>query len=169
MWKGPADLRALLVPIEEVEPHPDNPRRGNLAELEKALERFGQQKPIVVMDGLIYAGNHIWRAARGIGWDELAMVNAELSQSEARAYLLADNRTSDIAGYDPALMVKSLEKLRKLTGGMGGTGYSPEQVSLQLAELRRTAVDTSDYRPTLASAEHTCPRCGKTWQGDPRP
>ena len=40
-------LRSLLVPIESLELHPRNPRRGDVAAVAASLRRFGQQKPVV--------------------------------------------------------------------------------------------------------------------------
>lgn len=168
-WKGNKDLEPLLVDIQLLEPHPGNPRRGNIPEIARSLERFGQQKPIVVRDGVIYAGRHVWEAALSIGFDQLAATGSDLTEEEAYAYLMADNRASDLAGYDAQALTRGLERLRKLTGGMGGTGWDPEKVTVQLAELRATAVDERVIRSGALETEHQCGRCGHRWEGNPRP
>lgn len=97
-------LRDLAVPITDVQLHPRNPRRGDVPALKKSLERFGQYKTITVQasTGLILAGNHTWKAARELGWDEIAVARTDVDDEEALALVLADNGTSDLAAYDEA-------------------------------------------------------------------
>ena len=50
---------------------------------------------------VVIAGNHTLAAAKGLGWERIAAADAsDLSEEEAAAYALADNRTSDLSDYD---------------------------------------------------------------------
>ena len=64
-------MKVQTVPIGSVHPDPDNLRlhpAENLAGIRASLERFGQQKPIVVgRDGTIVAGNGTYAAAVELG------------------------------------------------------------------------------------------------------
>jgi len=114
-----------VVPIDSVRPHPDNPRRGNVERIAKSLKHFGQIRPIVIRaeDDTIVAGNHTHKAAKSLGWSEIAIVQVSLDDEDARAYLLADNRTSDVAGYDDAALVAVLEDLNE-RGRLEATGFT---------------------------------------------
>jgi hypothetical protein len=124
------DLEALLVDAMELRPHPENPRRGDVQGIASSLRRFGQVRPIVVQasSGFIVAGNHTYRAAtEELGWSKVAAVRVDLSDDEARAYLIADNRWSDAATNDDAALVAVLERLAD-DGRLDGTGYSADDV-----------------------------------------
>jgi hypothetical protein len=116
-----------------VQPHPGNPRRGALDEIANSLSEFGQLRPILVdADGTIIAGNHTWKAANDLGWTHIAIVrNNFASPEEAAAYLLADNRLSDLGDYERAELVNLLSEVEE-SGVWDGTGYTPDD----LAHLR---------------------------------
>lgn len=72
----------------------------------ESRRRFGQRKPIVLQasTGYVVAGNHLVQAARALHWTEVAANVQEMDDAEATAFMLADNRTSDLGGYDDALL-----------------------------------------------------------------
>ena len=132
-WDGNESLRPLLVPLDDLHPHPRNPRRGAVPEVAKSLDRFGQQRPVLALpDGTLVAGHHVWRAARELGWNRIAVVRSDLPSHDVEGYLLADNRTSDLGSYDDALLGDLLRDLAE-DGTLDGTGWSPEDVGEILA------------------------------------
>lgn len=140
-WAGAEDLRALLVPVESITRHPQNPKRGDVEEIKKSLQRFGQVRPILVDKGTIIAGNHTYLAACELGWAEVAVVNNDFKdETEALAYLVADNRLGDLGEYDRAELLLFVEELGK-NGRWEGTGYQPDD----LAHLR--ALEEAANRP----------------------
>lgn len=128
-------LEALVVPIGSVKAHPDNPRKGNVEGIASSLERFGQVRPILVQASTSYivAGNHTYQAAKSLRWKTIAAVRVDLSDLDARAYMIADNRWSDVAENDDASLVLLLEQL-EAEGALAGTGYEPGDAS-DLREL----------------------------------
>lgn len=149
VWRGPESLRPLLVPLESVSQHPDNPRQGDAGAVAASLARFGQQKPIVVQKstGWIVAGNHTWQGAGltgemervlgfgpGIDWTHIAVVFSDLDDLEAKAYAIADNRTSDLGTYDDERLARILTELAS-AGSLVGVGYDGEDVDDLLASL----------------------------------
>lgn len=129
-------LESLTVPIDRPELHPNNYRRGDVSGIAESLSRFGQLRPIVVQQssGYVVAGNHTLRAARELGWAHIAAVTIELADDEAEAYLVADNRLSDKASNDDAVLAPILERLM-VAGRLEGTGYSPDDVDDMLSAL----------------------------------
>jgi hypothetical protein len=91
----------LLGAIENWREDPANLREHNVRSIEalrQSLERFGQQKPIVVdPEGVIVAGNGTFRAAQQLGWTHLLAVGTDLEGNAARAYGIADNRSGEHA------------------------------------------------------------------------
>lgn len=141
------DLAPYTVPLKGLKPHPRNPRRGDVAQLAESLTRFGQTKALVVQNstGFVLAGNRTLAAAKSLGWDTIAAVRVDLDDAEALAYLIADNRTSDLGSYDDGKVMELLESLNNLTG----TGYSPDDVDDLLARLSAQTV-----RPELGNVQY---------------
>lgn len=115
---------------------PDDPRHGDVGAISESFRRFGQQKPIVIdHDGVILAGNHMYKAAVSLGWDEVWVNESELEGVEKAGYVLADNRTGDLATYDHDALLRYLEEQPDLLG----TGYDGDDLDELLDEARRNA------------------------------
>lgn len=142
VWKGAPALEPFLIPIAELEPFPGNPRRGNVPAVKASLERFGQVKASVTRDGgRIIAGHHVVLAATELGWTHIAAPPHDFeSEEEQRAFLLADNRSSDLGAYEQELLVEHLKALAE-TDSLAGTGYDVDDLDGLLAQLRRQAED----------------------------
>ena len=100
------------VPIDSIHVDPANARRHpqrNLDAIKSSLARFGQQKPIVV-DGrqVVRAGNGTLAAAKALGWTHVNIVRTELIGVEATAFAIADNRTAELAEWDPEFLGAAL-------------------------------------------------------------
>jgi hypothetical protein len=131
------DLAALAVPIDSVKPYPGNPRRGDVEAIRKSLRRFGQQKPIVVQIGtdLIVAGNQVWEAMKAEEAEEIAVVRTSLTETEARAYLLTDNRMSELGRTDTRALMEWLGDLAERSGIDDALGYPDTQIHRLLRSL----------------------------------
>ena len=106
-------LRGLCVPVEELRTLTGNARQGDVEAVMRSLDRFGQRKPIVAQVGSneIIAGNHTFAAAKRLGWTEIAVVWVEDDDTTAKAFALADNRTSELGGYDNDLLAKMIQEV----------------------------------------------------------
>ncbi len=133
MSKIAPSIRQLAVPTADLRLHPDNPRRGDLATLNESLSFHGQYRPIAVNRPTmeVLAGNHTLRAAKELGWAEIAATFVEVDAEQAKRILLVDNRTSDLAGYDNEALLELLEEL----GELEGTGYDADALAELLDEL----------------------------------
>lgn len=103
------------VAIESLKHDPANARKHdarNLKAITESLQRFGQQKPIVVGAGdIVIAGNGQLAAATELGWTHINIVRTTLTGAEATAYAIADNRTAEFASWDDAVLLQSLQEL----------------------------------------------------------
>lgn len=124
-WRGSPDLVPLLVALSECSRDPRNARRHpdtNLDAIKRSLTAFGQLKPIVLKGTRILAGNGTHEAMEQLGWNAVAVVRApnDMSDSEAIAFALADNKTTDLSEWDfqeVAMLLREMpEALRETTG-----------------------------------------------------
>lgn len=165
---GKADLVKKLRdmrPVDSLILLPDNPRHGDIGAISQSLERFGQQKPIVInRDGMILAGNHTFQAAKALGWEEIWVAESELEGADQPGFALADNRLSDLATYDHDALLRYLEDQPNLDG----TGYSTEDME----EIRADLAQRLQFTPEIDGArldqlgEKGCrfPDCGHECQ-----
>jgi ParB-like chromosome segregation protein Spo0J len=148
-----AALADDIVAVHELRPHPENPRRGNINAIAASLDRFGQVKPVLALpDGTLVAGHHVYYAARHLGWDRIAAVRVALNDDDTRAYLLADNRISELGTYDSDALGRLLIEVDGSDIGLEGTGYRPEELKRFLSLLDADPADRAD--------QVRCPRCG---------
>jgi ParB-like chromosome segregation protein Spo0J len=153
------DLQDLKEKVEDLSLHPDNPRRGDVELIKRSLSHFGQIRPIVTTDdGVIIAGNHTFRAALELGWTEIAAVRVTLSEDDAEAYLLMDNKAADSATWDDAGLLSVLDRMAS-KDMLEVTGFSVdelEDLEAAIATVNETEHEefTGDYaEPEGATAE----------------
>lgn len=111
------NLQIQQVPISQLSHDPANARihkKRSLEALKASLTAFGQRKPIVAtQEYVVVAGNGTLEAARDLGWQELtvALLPADWSNEQIRAYALADNSVATLSSWDEELLKGSLESL----------------------------------------------------------
>lgn len=179
VWRGAEALRPFLVPIDGLEPFPGNPKVGDVEAIRASLRRFGQTRPILLDATIatrIVAGHHVRLAAQAEGWTHVAAIPNEFeSEDESRAYLLADNRTGELGGYDLELLHSQLREARDTTGGLAGTGYGNDHLAYlerELAKLRLSEAPPEQFppiNPETLPTDYCCPACGYEWSGAPKP
>jgi DNA modification methylase len=104
------------VAIESLTLDPNNARKHskrNIDSITASLLRFGQRKPLVVHRGVVIAGNGTLEAARSIGWNEIKIskVPEDWDEETAKAYAIADNRSSELAEWDDIVLANQLQDL----------------------------------------------------------
>jgi DNA modification methylase len=157
-------LQALAVPIESVTLHPRNARIGDVGAVAASLDWFGQLKPIVVQKstGWVVAGNHLLRAARKLGWTEIAANIVELDDATATKYMLADNRTSDLGSYDDGLLAAILAE-QAAADNLAATGYDADDVAALLRAAGLSDERDPDAAPDLPPAAEVYVQPGDLW------
>ena len=113
------------VGIKEIFPYAKNPRKNDTAvdAVAKSIEEFGFRQPIVVdKDMVIICGHTRWKAAKKLKLKTIPIhIAAELTDEQARAYRLADNKTNELAEWDINLLNDELVGLEDFE--MGGFGF----------------------------------------------
>ena len=89
--------------IGELFPYFNNPRNNDVAveAVAESIKQFGFQNPIIIdKENVIIAGHTRYKAAQLLGIEEVPVIVADLSDDQARAYRLADNKTGELAEWD---------------------------------------------------------------------
>jgi ParB-like chromosome segregation protein Spo0J len=153
-------MKTELVKIETLVFDPANARKHgekNLAAIKSSLQRFGQQKPIVVdANGVVRAGNGTLAAAKALGWKEIAIVRSPLSGSEATAYAIADNRTSELAEWDDDVLSQTLAALQIEDEELAlASGFDAKEIDALLApdEVKEDEVPDPPVDPITKSGD----------------
>ena len=69
--------------------------------------------------------------------------------SEAQAYLIADNRLTELGGWKPMDLMDSLTEIIEETGNLDGTGYDLDDVETILGDMESTTFDVSETMSEL--------------------
>lgn len=128
-WSGHvrfhSDLRPLLVPIDQVSQHPENPSSGDVEAIAVSMETVGCYRPVYVQrsTGFIVAGNHTYAALLSLESTVIPVVWLDLSDEEAIRVLLGDNELARLAIVDQGLLGPLMERLLQTELQLLGTGY----------------------------------------------
>lgn len=140
------DLRVRYVPIGDVRPYEDNPRRndGAVQAVAASLREFGWKQPIVVdADGTIIAGHTRYKAALALGMTDVpAVVASDLTPEQCAAYRLADNRVGELAEWDGELLAQELDGL----AGFDMEQFGFDDSDLQMPEAFEEPVSLDEVR-----------------------
>ena len=130
----------------------------NLATIKKSLETYGQVKPVVANhDGTILAGNGLYRAAKSLGWTEIAAVYVKFDADYAKGYSLIDNKSSDLSAFDLPTLRDVLGDLDTGAFDLDATGFQRHEI-----EMLMTGVHQDDEQGG-SKKQVTCPECGATF------
>jgi DNA modification methylase len=147
------DLKHLARPVDDLKLLPGNPRKGDVEAVKRSYERFGQRKPIVALpDGTVIAGNHQLLAARALGWEEIAVVTSDDDEQTAKAFALADNRTSDLGHYDNEALAELLADVAVDPELLLSTGYTEADLEALIGEIDVLPPEDKDDEPVPMSA-----------------
>jgi DNA modification methylase len=141
-----------MVRLDSIQPHPRNPRQGDVKAIVESIKANGFYCPLVVQRSTRYilAGNHRWLAARELGMAEIPVIWVDCDDARALRILLADNRTSDLACYDDSKLAELLEGVLGDSGSLSGTGFDANALQELLEDLGRGgmgAVEGEDIVP----------------------
>ena len=119
-------MEAKKTSVEDLKEYPNNARRGNVTLLMESLKTNGQYRPIVVQKSTNYvlAGNHLLRAAKSLGWEDVDAVFIDVDDQQALKIVLVDNRSNDLGEYNDDFLRTLLKDLEDFSG----TGYSEADI-----------------------------------------
>ncbi|WP_411956880.1 site-specific DNA-methyltransferase [Paracoccus homiensis] len=137
-----------------------------VAEIAASIREFGFTNPVLISDeGDIIAGHGRVMAARQLGLGEVPCIRlSHLTDAQRRAYVLADNKLAEKAGWDNELLRLELGELAELGFDLGLTGFDKSELdALMLGEddVDAEGLTGDDDAPGLK--DHPVSRSGDVW------
>jgi DNA modification methylase len=166
------NLFIKYIPIEQLIPYAGNARthsRQQIEQIARSIDAFGFINPVLVdAQNKLVAGHARLLAAKTLGLKIIPAIRIDyLSETEKRAYMLADNKLAENAGWDPELLKIELTYLNQLDVEIDVelSGFSMPEIDLILG----AAVPNNDEPPlpALPSAGDTIVQLGDLWQLGP--
>lgn len=129
--------RPATVPIESLEPHPQNPNRGNKVLISESIDEHGFFGRILVQESRnrIIAGQHRWDTARSKGATEIPVEFIECDDETALRILLVDNESARQGENDKDVLAELLAGLSNTEKGLLGTGYTTDFLDNLIGEV----------------------------------
>jgi DNA modification methylase len=137
-------MQIEMLPLHALRPYGRNARthsKHQIRQIAASIKRFGFTNPILVSDDyVIIAGHGRFEAAKLLGLAGVPVVRlSHLSEDERRAYVLADNRLAEKAGWDREILAIELQELIALNFEIDLTGFAMPEIDLILDEVREAA------------------------------
>ena len=154
------DIEQLIPSARNARTHSD----AQVAEIAGSIAAFGFIVPVIVDENdLIIAGHGRVLAARKLKLSRIpVIVVSHLSESERRAYAIADNKIALNAGWDEELLKVELESLKDDGIDLESLGFSDEEFDALIAELEAEIEIDEDSIPEKPAAPVS--RVGDIWQ-----
>jgi len=145
--------------VTELIPYVNNSRKHSdkqVAQIAASIKEFGWTNPILVDgDNGIIAGHGRLMAARKLGMTEVPTIElSDLSESQKKAYVIADNNLALNADWDEALLKIELENLKNLSFDLDILAFDDEFLTNLLDEeeneenMYTQKVDIPTYEPS---------------------
>ena len=127
------DLRLELLPIAALKPYKRNARthsRKQIRQIAASIERFGFNAPVLIDEGnSIIAGHGRVEAAKLLKLQAVPTIRlSHLTETEKRAYVLADNKLALNSGWDREMLAIEVKHLLEI-------GFDPEPIGFETPEL----------------------------------
>ena len=146
--------RIELWPIDQLRPYERNPRTHSddqVDQITASMIEFGWTNPILIDENAgILAGHGRLLAARKLGLAEVPVIRFDhLSETQKRAYLIADNQLALQAGWSEELLAQELAWLRDESFDLDLIGFDASELErlLTLADGDAAADDAEDDVP----------------------
>lgn len=152
-------MKIFEIPVHDIVPYENNPRinDGAVDAVAESIERFGFNVPIVVdADNVIIAGHTRHKAAIKLGMETVPCIIPDLTEEQAKAFRLADNKVSEFSTWDADLLMQELEALCEMGVDMEDFGFSAMEKEAEALDL-----DEVPDKPEVSDKQQChCPKCG---------
>nr|WP_251044310.1 MULTISPECIES: site-specific DNA-methyltransferase [unclassified Lysobacter] len=151
-------VHALIPYVRNARTHSD----AQVAQIAASIVEFGWTNPILV-DGTsgIIAGHGRLLAARQLGLAQVPVIElAHLTPAQKRAYVIADNRLAENAGWDEELLRLELEELRDADFDLDLLGFTDDELD-ELLDGDQVGLTDGDEVPEVQ--EQSVSRRGDIW------
>lgn len=162
-------LAVVYVKRTSLKPHPQNPNTHSVKQVQRiarSIREFGWTNPIIVdEEGRVLAGHGRLLAAAKLPTDMVPTIClAHLSAAQRRAYIILDNRLSEIGGsWDNKLLALEHEAIRLLDPefDLTSTGYELDDIEIMFDSLIEVS---EDEPPEPDRTRPAVTRVGDLWR-----
>jgi DNA modification methylase len=171
----PLSLAITYRCVDGLKLDPANPRRHSkkqVRQIAASISDFGLNVPILIdREGKVIAGHGRLLACGELGITEVPTLRLDhLTPAQARAFMIADNRLTEIATWDDRLLAQQLKELSLLglDFSIEVTGFEMGEIDLRITSLEDVpdqADDPADAVPDI-SAGPPVTKIGDLWQLD---
>jgi DNA modification methylase len=138
--------------VDSLIPYARNARTHSAEQVNRiagSIKEFGFMNPVIVSeDGGILAGHGRVMAAQKLGLKQVpCIVESHLSETQKKAYILADNKLALDAGWDEEMLKVELNELREDEFDLDMIGFSNDELEQFLA------MDNDDAMPEESGEE----------------
>lgn len=139
-----------MVAVEKLVPYVNNARTHSseqITKLRSSLREFGFINPVIIdKDYGVIAGHGRLMAAKEEGITEVPCVLVDyLTEAQKKAYIIADNRFAQDAGWDEELLRIEIEALQAEAFDIGLTGFEDQEIADLFASDSDTGVEDDDF------------------------
>lgn len=127
------DIGVLIPYARNSRTHSDE----QVAQVAASIREFGFTNPVLVDgDNGIIAGHGRVLAARKLGMEQVPTIKLDgLSDTQKRAYIIADNKLALNSGWDEEMLKLELSELEDIGFDLELTGFSAEEIELLMPEV----------------------------------
>lgn len=164
-------------PVSSLRLNPGNPRQHSKRQIDQiaaSIRAFGMNVPVLVdEDGHVIAGHGRMLACQQLGMSTVPTIELKgLTEAQARAFAIADNRLTENAAWDERLLGESLKILSEadLDFDLETTGFETAEIDLFIEGLTPAPEeDEADPADELGDAVEGPPvtRPGDLWELGP--
>src|SRR5215203_5245263 len=161
--------------VGNLRPYAQNARthsKKQIKQIARSIERFGFTNPILISDeNQIIAGHGRVEAAKLLGIESVPTLRlSHLDDAQRRAYVIADNKLAQNAGWDRDVLAIELQALIDVEFDLELTGFSLAEVDILLDDAKESSPAASaegeDDVPPLPDQNSSVTRPGDVWLMD---
>ena len=164
-----SELSITYLPVTAVSPNPSNSRthsKRQIHQIADSIRAFGFTNPVLLdKANVVVAGHGRVAAAKLLSMSELPTIQLDnLSPEQIRAYIIADNRLAEKAGWDRSILAIELQNLTMNCGDLDVTitGFEVPEIDLILGAIDDKPDQDDNFEVGTLSGAVTRP--GDLWQ-----
>lgn len=162
------NTKYYLADIEDLIPYARNARTHDekqISQIAASIKEFGFLSPIVISkDNTILCGHGRFYAAQKLGLQKVPCIKEEyLTETQKRAYIIADNKLSLNAGWDNEMLAVKLADLQGENFDVSLTGFDDSEIADLFGGDKDKEVKDDDFDLTAALEKASFVERGDVW------
>ena len=162
------NLKVTYKELSALKPRARNPRthsKEQIQQLVRSIREFGFINPVLIdSDNGLIAGHGRVQAAKIAGLRDVPTVCVDhLTPAQIRAYMIADNKLAENAGWDRDLLALEFNELHESGYDLTLTGYRVPEIDLLLTP-NENGLTEADEVPAVDWNKPAVSRLGDLWQ-----